>query len=981
MQRLVAALLVTILVTSRLLAGDAYLVRDGHPQAEIVIAESPERSVRFAAADLQTYVQKISGARLPIVTKPTGTAVKLFVGRSPHTDTLGISAKDLKFGAYRLVSGPDWMAFIGNDTNFTPIEPWARKRSEVDSPMFYQSWDKITGDFFGDPQSGVYKHQFTVSADIGLPDGSPVKKGETAVHWDFDERGSHNAVCGFLERLGVRWYMPCEIGEIVPAMKTILLPKIDETVKPDFELRRFDVRFGITTPETARWAMRLGIRDTYGLTVAHGLSHMTLREGMFEKRPEWFALYGGKRHHVPGSTKNKLCLSRDDFFEATVKYARVLFDHYKYEGVSVMPPDGYTAICQCPLCQGKDEPGRGSRGSLSNHVWDFVNRVAKETGKTHPNKLIVCCAYGANSEPPTNVTKLEPNVQVVIVGGRRPKSGVEAQAEIRKLRERWYAKTNRPIMIFENYPFTSTGWYLPAYMARTIGNSINETKGRSIGEDIWLTFGPKFQEKDLGFNHFQVYFTARMYWGGPKRDVGAMLEEYCRLFYGPAGDTMREFFDYCELHWQAMETDKTQADAALVLFAKAKSEAPPDSVYAKRLALIDEYLESLRRKAALLAQKRGVVPKLRLTGTTTPIVLDGKLEDAYWKNCPVSATGRLRELQTGQPPAFGTTVKAGWIGENLYLGIRCDDRPGDAPRVGTKKSDDTAIWFGDAVEVLLASDSHSYYQIVVNPAGALLDYDRGVDRKSWANWSSQAEVKTHIADDYWTAEIRIPMTQDDNDPLHQVIGRKPTSSLPWYINVCRQRLRDSGKELSALSPTGTSGFHDPMKFAHFYAGRSHEFEADPNATNFLTRVAAAKKLLTERKSAEAITALVAISEEKLTLEQKAFVLEEASRIARILKDHAQAAKLADQIPIEAVKKNSRMELLLAQKKAKDLLAEFADEDIASWPFWKQAEGYVARGKAYAATGDGTRAERDFKQALQATSNSRLRDEISSLLKN
>ena len=54
------------------LAADSFIVENGQPRAEIVIAEKPLRSVRIAADDLQTFVQKMSGARLPIVTEPSG---------------------------------------------------------------------------------------------------------------------------------------------------------------------------------------------------------------------------------------------------------------------------------------------------------------------------------------------------------------------------------------------------------------------------------------------------------------------------------------------------------------------------------------------------------------------------------------------------------------------------------------------------------------------------------------------------------------------------------------------------------------------------------------------------------------------------------------------------------------------------------------------------------------------------------------------
>lgn len=964
---------------------ERFIVENGEPRAEIVIAEKPERSVRLAAADLRDYVQKISGARLPIVTTPTGNAVKLFVGRSAHTDKLGVTAAELKYGAYRLISGDDWMVFLGDDTDFTPIEPWARNNSEIVSGKLKAEWDQVTGAKWGIPQTGLYKYRLKLPADTGLPDGVEVPpKAPLLEIWGLDERGSLNAVCGWLKSLGVRWYLPGELGEIVPTIKSIPLPKIDEIARPDFEVRRFNVRLATVPLETAKWSMRLGMRDPHGLMVAHGMATLTSRDEVYAAHPDWYALYGDVRRFESGYTKNQLCYSNEELFQETLRFCRVMFDHYRYDAVSVMPPDGYTSICQCEKCAGQDQLERGSRGSLSNHVWSFTNRVAKELAKTHPNKLIVNAAYGPYTLPPTNIDRLEPNVQVVIVGGRRPRSSrPEDQAEVRALREGWKAKTDRPYIIFENYPITDRGWYLPAFVARTIGNSVNETKGESRGEDIWLSFGPAFESADLGFNHFQVYFTAEMYWGGKNRNPDALLEEYCTKFYGPAAAEMRAFFDYCEANWTDTETDKAKADEALAKFAAAKSRVESGTVYARRLALVDEFLNGLRRKSALLGQKRGVVPKLRMVGDAKSIVIDGKLDDEYWQECPLAAVGKLRDLQTGRAPTYGTTVKAGWLGNSLYFGIRCEEKPGEKLNVTATKKEDSAIWYGDVVELLLATDMHSYYQIAVNPAGAVVDYDRGADKGSWSKWESQAEVKTHVADDHWTVEIRLPVTDDQNDPLNQLVGNKPTQSLPWHINVCRQRVREHGTEASAYSPTGTNGFHVSLKFAHFYAGRSHTFDADPTLTDFTTVLRSAAQLAGEKKHAEALAMLVALAEGsqgKPTDLQKSAALKQATLVARTMKDPARAAELAAAIPIEAERKNAEMQNLLAERKAKELLAQFGNEDLSQWPFWATGEAYFCRGRAYAAVGDKDRAVAELKAALELTGDPRTRSDVEAALR-
>ncbi|WP_198000791.1 DUF4838 domain-containing protein [Gimesia fumaroli] len=955
-------------------ATERFLVEQGQPRAEIIISSKPPRTTRLAAQELQTYLEKISGTKLQIVTEPTGSMpVSIFVGRSAHTEQRGITDTELKFGAYRIVSGENWLALIGDDTDFVPIEPWPRNNKEIVSGKAQQAWDAITGKHWGYPHSQIYKHYTGPTRLFGTPNEQQVDKNGNVNVWGFDERGSFNAVCGFLRGLGVRWYLPGELGEIVPTMKSLPLPAIDETVHPDFPLRTINFRFGTYGREAAMWAMHLGVRQPFGRQAAHGLDHMTHNEQTLKDHPEWFALYGDKRDTQPGKRLNQLCYSNEELFQETVRYARAQFDHFDMDAVSIMPPDGYTAICQCEQCQGKDTPERGYRGAFSDYVWEFVNRVAKEVGKTHPDKKISNCAYGTYTQPPLNIEKLEPNVQVIIVGGRRPTNA--DREELSKLRADWVRKTDNPLVIFENYPFTARGFYLPAYIPRTLGESINETKGISRGEDIWLSMD--LSENGIGYNHFLIYFTARMYWGGKDQDAVQMFDEYCRLFYGPAAGEMKAFFDYCESHWREMEHEADKANRALELFAMAQNKVNTDTVYSQRIQLVDNFLNGLRNKSRLLAQKRGPVPTLRLVGDSRgEIVIDGKLDDALWQKCPTASTGGLRELQTGRLPVYGTVVKSLWVGNQLYFAIRCEEAPGEKPNITTTKKEDPALWYGDAVEILLATESHNYYQIAINPAGALIDLDRGTEKNKWYQWDSQAEVATEIGDGYWTVEIRIPVVEDENDPLHQVIGHKPTVSLPWFINVCRQRIRENGAEFSAFAPTGATGFHKPLKFAHFFRGRSHQFEADPSVSDYLIASREAEKLIRSRKTDKALAAFLALSKEKKITElQKSKALEQAALCARNLKDYEQASEIAEAIPLDSVRKTVQMENLLAQREYEDVLKQFGEENLGQWPFWQRGDAAFARGRAYFSLNNGEQAEADLRTALQFTSDSRRRTSI------
>jgi len=110
---------------------ESCLVEHGQPRAEIILAERPARAAQLGAFELQTYVEKITGATLAIVSKPTGEVpVKIYVGESEAARQVGVNADGLERDAFHMVSGPNWLALVGNDLEFTPREPWARHHGE-----------------------------------------------------------------------------------------------------------------------------------------------------------------------------------------------------------------------------------------------------------------------------------------------------------------------------------------------------------------------------------------------------------------------------------------------------------------------------------------------------------------------------------------------------------------------------------------------------------------------------------------------------------------------------------------------------------------------------------------------------------------------------------------------------------------------------------------------------------------------------------
>ena len=799
----------------------SWIVKNGKAQAEIVTAEKPTRSTRIGASELQTYLEKITGCHVDIVTTPTGKMpVTIYIGESDAARQTGVNADGLERDAFRVISGPDWLALIGNDQEFIPREPWARHHSQWINEKQSQ-WEELAGHpWLNKIGSRIYK-DYNKHLDI----------------WSYDHRGSLNAVYAFLRDLGVRWYMPGELGEILPDTRDIALPKVDRTVSPDYKVRSISrPLLNSSNIEDAMWYLRIGANDQYGI-LHHGQRNITDHPEQRATHPEYYVqLANGKRDTE--SEKANACLSSKGFFDEMVAYARLMFDHYDIPVVSVMPHDGFIH-CQCDQCRDQITLDRGPMGQSSDYVWNFVVRVANELAKTHPDKKVFCCAYNSYRLPPLAIDKLPDNVLVQITNGRPVREmDDEMHAFTADLRQQWLAKTDSPISLTLNYtPFTNRGAYRPQYWPHIIARGMQACKDKVWREDVWISSG-KGGLHYPGMAHLNPYVISRFWWD-VDQDVDALLEEYYQLFYGPAAREMKAFIEFCESEFARLGSDADVCRKALAFFDQAKAAAPADSVYGKRIALVDEFLPKLRLRATQLAVKRPEgLPEYRVIDMAKDkwrdvrhtLTMDGKLDETFWT--AYYHPRALRDFRSGSKAKQQTRFMARWWKDNLYFGIHCELEENESPIIGSEHDNDPAIWQGEHLELLIETDAHSYYQIVVNPAGAIIDLDRAVTMKDGKayDWSSQAEVATHIGDNYWSMELRLPITSSDEDPLHQIVGTRPFqakqrdldsgkgTSLLWYFNLYRKRSGTEDSETTAFSPLGTDAktFHVPLKFARIY---------------------------------------------------------------------------------------------------------------------------------------------------------------------
>ena len=812
---------------------EAKLVDNGKACADIVIAEKPPRMVKLAALELQTYLEKISGAKLPIVTVPgTNVPAHIYVGRSEETDKLKITDEELKYGAFKMVSGKNWLVLLGHDSDYTPAMPYFQPGISGSLADYLKKWDadleeharkrgiKIDGEKWDSPYYADIWRGYNKKLDL----------------WNKDERGSLNAVCAYLRDLGVRWYLPGELGEIIPKKASLTISPVDKTVRPDFALRapgQYFKPFSGDTEQTL-WDLRMGFSyapDIMGTStwvgLIHGIGQVIGRDEMAQTHPEYYAKRAnGSRVFMRMSKGDGTpCLSSPGLLGANVRYIRALFDFYGESTVSVMMPDGVDSTCQCDLCKVKATPERGPEGFMSDYVWDYVNRVAKEVYKTHPGKKISCLAYGGYRLPPTKIAQLSPNIVVILSQTRSSELNdyvdTKQKEHMLSIRQEWLKKIpqgHAPFLVYDIYStgFNST-FMPPRFFPHTIASDLRSLKGSSQGDflEAYSGGGSKTLGEHLGVSYLNLYVTAQFWWDADQ-DVDKLLDEYYTLFYGPAAAEMKAFVDYGETNmYDALEKNAEKIAKVFALLEKAQAKVESGSVYARRIALIADNMRLMKDLKTSVAISRGPVPEAwGLDRDAKDLKLDGKLDDAFWQGLE---SYTLKEVGKGEASKYRTSFKVAYSGDYVCFGIECKDAAREALTNTVTLRDDMAMHSGENVQILLETQNHSYYQLAISPAGGLFDSDW--KRKPLDTlWTSNAELATHIDGDSWSVEVRIPIVspaQEENQPMICVAGSKPSATKPWYFNVCRQRIQADKVENSAFSPTG-AGFLVPLKFAKLY---------------------------------------------------------------------------------------------------------------------------------------------------------------------
>ncbi|MBU1857343.1 MAG: carbohydrate-binding family 9-like protein, partial [Verrucomicrobia bacterium] len=207
------------------------------------------------------------------------------------------------------------------------------------------------------------------------------------------------------------------------------------------------------------------------------------------------------------------------------------------------------------------------------------------------------------------------------------------------------------------------------------------------------------------------------------------------------------------------------------------------------------------------------VPYALCASATEPPVIDGRLDDACWKQSV--ELGPFVRIAGGELPREGSRAYLLHDDKYLYLGIECDESLLDERLQRTHeikremKERDADVYADDCVEVFLQPDpaKGAYYHLVINSLGTLYDALCGKDGSTDKGWSSNAKIAVSSDQKAWRIELAMPWS--DFDMAAKDGGR-------FRFNICRHECPN--QEYTCWSPTG-QGFHQPDKFGVVVLGK------------------------------------------------------------------------------------------------------------------------------------------------------------------
>ena len=365
-------------------------------------------------------------------------------------------------------------------------------------------------------------------------------------------RGALYATYHFLEDLcGIHWWS--EYEDYVPTASPLALPALDMSGKPALIYR--DIYGSENGPFASRNAIRnrlnrrgdleipaeYGGRFNYGPPYhTHTLDRYLPAEKHLKEHPEWFALEDGKR--VGGQFAGQLCLSHPDIVPMFTKFVLESIEKgmKEAEEKGVPAPVLYALsqndnqhYCRCDKCAAFMKEHNPSGQHLM-----FVNAVARNVAKVHPEVFLTFSAYQYTEEPPKGLIDgkpitAEPNVMVRIANttsNHAVSIHHPDNAFYKGIIERWQEHCKKLIASDYAVTYTKRLTDMPFPSEFQYSDLFRFLKKNNVSGSFWEHEYPN--KADM--YEFKFFMECKLM-ENPDLDSDALMNEFVDKYYGAAG--------------------------------------------------------------------------------------------------------------------------------------------------------------------------------------------------------------------------------------------------------------------------------------------------------------------------------------------------------------------------------------------------------------------------------------------------------------
>lgn len=266
-----------------------------------------------------------------------------------------------------------------------------------------------------------------------------------------------------------------------------------------------------------------------------------------KEHPEYFSLHGGKRNCAGWPGGGQLCLTNPEVLKITTRNVMKWLDEHPAAAivdVSQMDTNGDHEGCECENCRAvlKEE------GSESGALLRFINGIAEAVARKYPDRWVSTLAYQYTAKPP-NITKPANNVIIRLCHTGCYYHGLECQAAgatisnypvkftMRNDLDGWSKIT--PNIFVWHYAVNFCHFPAPTPNLASLAKDIRYY--RSHGVPGVMTQGDYLSPGgDLA--PLRQYLISQLLWN-PDRDPLKIREEFCNGYYGPAAAEVLAFLD------------------------------------------------------------------------------------------------------------------------------------------------------------------------------------------------------------------------------------------------------------------------------------------------------------------------------------------------------------------------------------------------------------------------------------------------------